>query len=53
MSMEQASAGKAGGLSLQTQAYFLARPEVKAQFKRVLEGYRESTARPLEPAAPP
>jgi tetratricopeptide (TPR) repeat protein len=40
-------------IDLQTQAYFLARPEVKAQFKRVLEGYRESTARPAEPAAPP
>lgn len=39
-------------IDLQTQAYFLARPEVKPQYKRVLDGYRAPSARAAEPAPP-
>ncbi len=39
-------------VDLQTQAYFLARPDAKAQYKRVLDGYRGQAPRPAEAASP-
>jgi hypothetical protein len=39
-------------VELQTEAYFLARPEVKGQYKRVLDGYKGTGPRPAEAATP-
>ncbi len=39
-------------VDLQTQAYFLARPDMKQQYKRVLDGYRGQAPRPAEAASP-
>jgi hypothetical protein len=39
-------------VDLQTQAYFLARPDAKPQYKRVLDGYRGQAPRPAEAPLP-
>ena len=43
----------AEAISLQTQAYFIAKPDQKSAYKRLLEGYRKAATRSQARSSPP